>query len=180
MVEKYKGNSNPISQSDALRAKLIANSACSGDGVFSKEEIPMYLFVKIPNQEEADASFAVIGDDGTGGTKDKNNKEYAWNLRPRYDDLKRCGIETYYANSSHVESPIGDPSTDSNIGVPAAMNHTHPSGTNGSYMWQQPPSKTDISNASIVKQVWSMRARKLYVYNKTGVIATIPFIIYGK
>jgi hypothetical protein len=79
-----------------------------------------------------------------------------------------------------VESPIGDPSTDSNIGVPAAMNHTHPSGTNGSYMWQQPPSKIDISNASIVKQVWSMRARKLYVYNKTGVIATISFIIYGK
>ena len=167
-----KGNSNPISQSDALRAKLIANSACSGDGVFSKEEIPMHLFVQIPNQEEADASFAFIGDDGTGGMKPENNKEYGWNI-----DRGNCSV------TSTTESEFaGDPSKNSAIGVQPRLNHTHPSGTNGSYMWQQPPSKTDILNHkfSSQKNVWGMRSQKLYIYNNSGVIAVVPFSIYKK
>ena len=166
-----KGNSNPISQSDALRAKLIANSACSGDGVFSKEEIPMHLFVQIPNQEEADASFAVIGDDGTGGTKPNNNVEYGWNIN-NYD---------YSVYAKTQSESIGDPSLNSDISVEQRLNHTHPSGTNSSYMWQQPPSKTDISNykhLTPLRKVFGMRSKRIYLYNQTGVIATIPFCVY--
>lgn len=60
------------------------------------------------------------------------------------------------------------------------IHHTHPSGTKGSYSWQQPPSKQDIENSEFLRYVWGMRSRTLYVFDKTGVKATVPFSVYGK
>ena len=169
-----KGKSNHIHPGDADIAENLIKDICTRKFgyKFKKEDIQEKYFVKAPNQEEFDAGFAVIKDDGTGGTKPENNKEYAWNIN-HYD---------YSVYSDIKSESSGDPSLNSDIGVEPRQNHTHPSGTNGRYKWQQPPSKTDIENHkySSPKYVWGMRSQKLYIYNNSGVIAVVPFSIYKK
>jgi len=62
------------------------------------------------------------------------------------------------------------------ISVESRQHHSHPSGTNNGFNWSQPPSRTDIQNAKNTnRSVWGMRSGLLYMYNKNGVNATIPF-----
>ena len=177
-----KGNSNQISQSDALRAKLIANSACSGDGVFSKEDIPMHLFVQIPNQEEFDAAMKFIGDDGTGGRSDNNNREYAFNL---LENEKRIGnkyVKDGYIATQKFCGEVQDASKSTVVKTAYRRNHTHPSGVGSmGHKWQQAPSATDIKNSNdVVRRVWGMGSNTIYLFNSKGVNATIPFSVYGR
>jgi hypothetical protein len=44
----------------------------------------------------------------------------------------------------------------------------------------QPPSRTDIKNSKGVDLVFGMRNKTIYFYNKTGVIATVPFVTFKK
>ncbi|MCQ2217761.1 MAG: RHS repeat-associated core domain-containing protein [Paludibacteraceae bacterium] len=176
-----KGNTNPISKKDALRALITVKMAC--DGITSQDDIPMHLFTRIPNQETADASFEFIRDDGTAGTSDNNNREYSFNVLMDYDDRN----EYLGLKASGAAGPVMDPSE--NAVLPAGghrENHTHSSGvkTVGSriFSWQQPPSKGDIENCGtgFTGNVWGMRSKTLYIYDKKGVKATIPFSIYGR
>ena len=186
-VSAENGNSNPISKQEAIRAKMIASMACNGSGIFySEEDIPMQMFVEIPNQQQFDASFDFIKDDGTGGTKPNNNIEYGWNLKKEYegdysyDNNKMIG---YKADLTTESDEPGDPSKNSIIAVDSRRNHTHPSGTNGIYDWLQPPSKSDMANyKKDIKPhaVWGMRSKIIYFYDNNGVKATIPFSIYQK
>lgn len=173
--EEQKGNSNPITEEQALRAKVITSSVCKKDGVFSKKDIPMYLFVEIPNQQEADAAFSFIEDNSKGGPIPNNNIEYGFNI-----NTSTHGI----MEGSEVKSERpGNPSKDANIGVPSRIHHSHPSGVNSDRArWQQPLSKQDIENCSygLEKFVWAMRLKILYKYDINGVKATIPFSIYGR
>jgi len=186
-----KGNSNPISQSDALRAKLIANSACSGDGVFSKEEIPMHLFTQIPNQEEFDAAMKFIGDDGTGGRfgddgtgdrSNRNHREYAFNLIENEVRIGNTYVNKGYKTEGTFTGEVRDASKSRSVSTAYRNNHTHPSGVGSEGdKWQQAPSATDISNSSYrIRRVWGMGNKTMYMFNNKGVQATIPYSIYRR
>jgi RHS repeat-associated protein len=185
-TKDHKGNSNPISQLDALRARMIVNSVCIGDGVYSKEEIPMHLFTQIPNQEEFDAAMKFIKDDGTGGRFDygdkgdlpnRNHREYAFNLF-------RNNEQGYYVDPKSASiGDAADASTSTSVSTDYRLNHTHPSGVGSEgNKWQQAPSATDISNSSSTynRRVWGMGNKTIYIFNKDGVQATIPFSVYRR
>lgn len=56
--------------------------------------------------------------------------------------------------------------------------HSHPSGTvrisGGTAEWAQPPSKQDIQVAKGTEYVFGMSDNTIYIYNRSGVVATIP------
>jgi RHS repeat-associated protein len=171
------GNSNPITSDQAMDARSRIWDACNRG---SERDIPTNLIQEIPNQSQFDASWDFIQDDGKGGTTPNNNREYNWNYRRKFDARHNTiGWEVYFGEMSNV----ADPSADAIISSHPKGNHTHPSGTNNGHSWVQPPSKTDIENLSEggrPKRVWGMRSRTIYIYDNTGVIATIPFSAYGK
>jgi RHS repeat-associated protein len=186
-----KGNTDPILISEAIVAKDFIQGNSGKDfksinKIFRQEYTNAIIdnfYVPIPNQMEADASFAYIGDDGSGGTdktNPNNNMEYGWNYRSVYNDRNKVvGAESYYeSRSDHV----GNPRNDKNISVRYSNNHTHPSGVDGAYSWQQPPSRQDIDNSHIddIRKVWGMRAKRIYLFDRNGVKATVPFSIYKK
>ena len=161
------GNSNPISSELANYAENeLANGNVTGDH--------MENLVHIPNPEAGANILGAIGDDGTGGNSAANNTEYATNVNSSTN-------ETY----ATTQGEPGDPSVGGVISVDSRMNHSHPSGTNKGARWQQPPSRTDIQNApaassGYTKNVWGMRSGKVYIYNKSGVVGTVPQSIYKK
>jgi hypothetical protein len=119
-----------------------------------------------------------IKDDGKGGRVDANNKEYS-GLFGGKDGVHNLR-----------ESNAGKPSERKPL-VTTGVNdfHSHPSGTERvtihgqSYTgsWQQPPSKQDISTAgNSNKYMVGMGSGLIYVYNRNGVIATIPIETFKK
>lgn len=80
--------------------------------------------------------------------------------------------------------PVGDVSKDEDAWTEHRYNHTHPSGVGSKSekdKWQQAPSTTDIKNSnSMIRRVWGMGSKTIYLFNKDGVKATIPFSVYGR
>lgn len=129
----------------------------------------------------------VSKDKGSGGTSDANNREYGGVIR----------------NGSIVESPagpVGNPKTDTqatithpNVKKSDNLFHSHPSGqiiegpggsgvssgttlggTTSTYGWGKAPSTHDVSNAQGTGYVFSRSNGTVYIYNSSGVTATIP------
>ncbi|MDR2224221.1 MAG: hypothetical protein LBE34_16010 [Flavobacteriaceae bacterium] len=123
-------------------------------------------------------------DNRRGGTSDANNREYGGVLR----------------NGKVVESPmgpVGNPKTDQDAHIthPNVRNsditfHSHPSGLiiegsgNGqgttiggsttTYKWGRAPSGDDVKGASGNEYAFSRGNGIVYIYNRNGVVATIP------
>ena len=120
-------------------------------------------------------------DNGRRGISDANNREYGGIIR----------------NGKIIESPmgpIGNPQTDisasithPNIRKGDISFHSHPSGqivegpgsatiggTTITYQWHSAPSMHDIRGASGNEYVFSRSNGMVYIYNKSGVVATIP------
>ena len=157
-----RGNSNPITQ------EQYNNTISELEyGNFIGDH--MENVVAIPNPTAGKNILGVIGDDGGGGVLPANNREYATNVNSSTN-------ETY----NTVIGEVGDPSKGGTISVPMRMNHSHPSGTKDGYAWIQPPSNSDISCASpasvgINHNAWGMGSNILYIYNNSGVVATVKF-----
>jgi len=163
-----RGNSNPISEKSAQTTEeLIKSGNLTGDH--------MGNVVKLYNEATMEAMVKIVSkDDGTGGTSANNNREYIGKL----------------SNGKVVEEapgPVGDPSkgnlaTSTTTATSNEISfHSHPSGRNGVYGWGQPPSRQDITTTTgRVNYVFGMRGQTIYVYNKTGVIATIPIGVFKK
>ncbi len=135
----------------------------------------MQNVVKLNNDATMEAMVNIVSkDDGTRGTSDNNNREYIGKI----------------SNGRVVEEapgPVGDPSkgklaTSSTTATSNEISfHSHPSGINGRFGWGQPPSKQDISTTTgRINYAFGMRGQTIYVYNKTGVIATIPIGVFKK
>ena len=122
-----------------------------------------------------------IGDNGKGGTRENNNREYGGT----YDNDKVTATEP---------SDSGNPITTSEIGIKIPGNghkyHSHPSGddivrewnqygqeTLINYGYIQSPSDTDIYNAKIdgnvTRIVFAMKDKIMYVYNGDGILGQI-------
>jgi RHS repeat-associated protein len=163
-----KGKSNPISPKTASETeKQIKAGNFSADVMKNVVEVePTSVMKKMHD--------VVSKDDGQGGTSAKNNTEYGGLL------FKGTVVE-------HKPGPACDPSK----GKPASIAtsflqidfHSHPSGTKkiklpgggtGTASWAQPPSHQDIKTANRTEYVYGMASQTIYIYNKSGVVATLP------
>ena len=134
-------------------------------------------FVRIDGTTETRRKvMSLIKDDGTGGDKPNNNREYLvyFDKQDQTDIRYRVG-------------DIGNPDTDRNISIQykgydgIAYFHTHPSG-NYSTGWAQPPSVQDISNGENFNMyVIGMGNKTVYIYNKNeGIITSFPINTFLK
>jgi hypothetical protein len=163
--------SNPISKEDAVKTEQeISKGNLEGDHMKNVVEL------KSSSALTAATNFIMSKDDGKGGTVEGNNKEHYGKFTS--DGIKNTGsgglsnLET----NTYATSP-GD-----------GEFHSHPSGTvtigneQGSY--EAPPSRNDVINAKTHKQqryVFAMGAAKtLYIYNGTGIVATLPVDTFKK
>lgn len=126
-------------------------------------------------------------DKGTGGKSSSNNREYG-------GLVKEDGSVTQFP-----AGPIADPLINSEAGIdmfnrPSESTfHSHPSGTNSDAnntgnsasssigvsrtlaKFNQAPSQGDIDNSNgTVNYVFARGGKTVYIYNNSGVIATIP------
>ena len=166
--DPQKGNSNPITQEEAKTTEeQISNGNLIGDH--------MNNLVKLNNTATMVSMETIVAkDDGIGGTTANNNREYIGKIS------KGKVIED-------TPGAVGDPSSGRKAASTSTASpnersfHSHPSGRVDRYAWGQPPSKRDIRTTTGTQNyVYGMRSRIIYVYNKTGVVATIPMGIFKK
>lgn len=161
-----KGKSKPITPEAARRTEANIQ-----EGDFNSDVKKNVVEVKSKTQMEKMVD-AVSKDDGTGGTKPANNREYSGNFTP-----------------SGVKEDKAGPVTDPSKGAPATTvgieeYHSHPSGTKDvpgttkQWVWTQPPSKQDIQITKGTSYVIGMSNNTIYIYNKSGVVATIPVSVF--
>ena len=134
-------------------------------------------FVRIDGTTETRRKvMSFIKDDGTGGDKPNNNREYL----VYFDKQDQTDI-------GYRVGDIGNPDTDRDISIGykgydgMAYFHTHPSGYSSSG-WAQPPSVQDISNGEKFNMyVIGMGNKTVYIYNKNeGIIASFSINTFLK
>lgn len=171
------GNTNPISKDAAKNTeKLIKSGNVDGEHMSNT--------VQIANADtQQEMLDHVSQDDGKGGVMTEANlksmnssnfKEFSGNIDENGKvvdktsgpvSLPMAGVEQIEAGGSYDF-------------------HSHPS---GQYMdkdgstrgFTQPTSNRDISGAKGTEYTFGMKSQKVYVYDKTGVIAIIPFKNFG-
>jgi RHS repeat-associated protein len=157
---EQKGSTNPITQQEAIQTEVKI-----GEGNFDASVAKNTVQIQ-PEKNMEKMVASVSKDDGTGGTKPSNNREYSGNFT-------KTGVK------ENPPGAVADPTK----GKPAVSTgnsdyHSHPSGTakvtGGTAMWVQPPSKQDIKTAPKTQYVVGMKDNTIYIYNKFGVTATIP------
>ena len=165
-----------ISKKEAKAAKAeIASNSGDASHDFSQAKSS---FVELDgSQEIRQEVLSKIEDDGSGGTKESNNREYGMNYE-RNEPLKvysQKGQPGVSGEGTEVSVFSGD-----QAGL--VYYHTHPSGTNGMYRWGQAPSFKDVDNKrqNTNSYVIGMRNKTVYIYNKSGIIATFPLSIFIK
>jgi RHS repeat-associated core domain len=154
-----RGFSSPISKEAASITELeISQGNLKGDH--------MKNVTQIASSETIKKMIDIIKDDGTGGAKAINNREYG-------------GLLTDGKVKAVKSGDIGNPALGKNASINGDVDfHTHPSGTakvkGGTASWVQPPSKTDIKTAIGKDYIFGMGSGIIYIYTKRGIIATIP------
>jgi RHS repeat-associated protein len=154
-----KGKTNPITQEQYEHAiiDVVGGNFDKLDG----------LVAQIKSHDQIGAAISSIKDDSNGGGSGNNNREYGGNF-------SATGVNNV------VEGPVGTLGSGKNVTIPKREYHSHPSGTSSTRQWIQPPSATDIKYSGNQGYVFSMRTKMIYVYNSSGVIATIPISTFKK
>ena len=160
-----KGWSKPISTEAAVETEAKIK-----DGDFSGNVMKNVVQIQ-PEKNMEKMAEIVSKDDGTGGAKASNNREYGGSLENgTAKEVKQGGV--------------GNPAKGKVASINDADFHSHPSGTNkvpgGTAIWIQPPSKQDITTAKKTEYVFAMKEGTIYIYNKSGVLATIPMSTFKK
>ena len=146
----------------------------SGDSKAFDENREIYNeFVEIEGSDIVRSEMMMIvgQDDGSGGTDDKNNREYGGVIK----DGKVC-----QAPMGEVSSPTDNKGVSIELPTGYPSFHSHPSGTYSDpqagvdYYYVQEPSDLDIKNAGNHNHyVFGMRSRLVYIHNNKGTIAHI-------
>jgi RHS repeat-associated protein len=161
-----KGNTAPITKAAAIAAESeISQGNLMGEHMKNVTEI-----VTTETMEEMIG--IVSKDDGTGGAKAANNREYGGFLKNGKVTKITLG-------------PVADLSKSQNASITGDVDfHSHPSGKlkvdRGTASWTQPPSKTDIKTAIGKDYVFGMGNGIIYIYTNKGIIATIPMSTFKK
>lgn len=159
-----KGFSNPITKAEAKNTeKLIKSGNLEGDHMNNLVEIA-------PQEARQDMVNIVSQDDGKGGTfikNPQNNREYGGNI-------SSDGRSATESTAGPVSAPGGNGFIRGNLDF-----HSHPSGSftsnqgvTGSFV--QAPSRHDITTAKGTEYVFGRSSGTVYIYNGTGVVATLP------
>ena len=103
-------------------------------------------------------------DNGNGGTRDENNREYGGHFTKE-------GVREVEAGPF---AKPGDKYVSVTLLFPNHTFHSHPSGDNtGGFL--QFPSKTDLDNTGeTISYVFGRGNNTTYIFNSSGVLATIP------
>lgn len=138
------------------------------------EGFHMQNFIEIQPMKNLKKMLSIVSkDDGMGGEKKSNNREYGGLIINGKIIPKNAG-------------PVCDPALHKFACINNVNFHSHPSGTKrfakltnkgletGTILWRQPPSAQDIKNAVGIEYVFGLREDILYIHNNAGIIATIP------
>ncbi|WP_353117496.1 RHS repeat-associated core domain-containing protein [Myroides odoratus] len=176
-----------ISKSDAKTTESFIKKNSGNTKAFQNNSIAYENSVEIVGDQSVrqDMVNIVNQDNRKGGTSDANNREYGGVLR----------------NGKVLESPmgpVGNPKTDLSASIthPEVRSgditfHSHPSGqiiegsgggagttigggSTTTYQWGRAPSAHDVKGATGNEYVFSRGNGTVYIYNKSGVVATIP------
>jgi hypothetical protein len=175
-----------ISRKDAKATEEFIKTNSGNTSAFQSNDIAYKNSVEIEGTATTRQSMVdIVGqDNGKGGTDGANNREYGGRI-------KRDGTV--------VEAPagrVGDPINDTNVSISLTTFfegqvtfHSHPSGVrvdgNTTGSWAQAPSYIggDVKNSNNTREyVFGRGNGTVYIYNSTGVMATIPqqYFVTGK
>ena len=185
--ERKRGDAAKVNNISKDTAKSVEKEIEKGN-VDSK--LVQDNIVQIENLDVMKEMYNIVkSDDGRGGTSEANNREYG--------GTKTAGA----SNVSAVEpGPVANPKTDRNAFITFTIDdtislifHSHPSGeivegerpganeirlggySIDTYKFQQAPSVLDINTiGNATGYVFGRGNGMIYVYNSTGVIATMP------
>jgi RHS repeat-associated protein len=143
------------------------------------------------NKSAREGMMAEVGkDDGRGGTSDENNREHGGRIKnsdssivvapagpvcnPTIPGACPISIETIGNQSTFHDHPSGTVSTGTNNNSSTgASSSLGGSSSDSSYL--QAPSQQDIDNStSKVNYEFARGENRVYMYNNTGVLATMP------
>ncbi|MCR5496921.1 MAG: hypothetical protein K6F48_03695 [Paludibacteraceae bacterium] len=174
-----KGWTNPISPEDrdaAIRSatnyrdeKLLSFGFRPEHLRSMQNNIRRDAFVEIPNQVYGDVSLNHLS--SRESEYPDGDREFGWDM------IRENGGKNFSLYRTIV-GPKMDPKSGTYVSVDYRRNHAHPAGE----FWAQPPSSTDIRNTTegVIRYVWALGNRTLYIFDNTGVLATIPFSFYKK
>jgi RHS repeat-associated protein len=176
-----------ITKNEAKATEEFIKKNSGNIEAFKANDIAYKNSVEIePNTDSRQAMVDIVSkDNGKGGTADANNREYGGRIRSTGEVIE--------SPAGPVANPLTNPNA--HIDIISSVNqstfHSHPSGANiestggantiggstkfGSF--QNAPSNIggDIQNSgSRINYVFSRGNNTVYIYNNTGVIATLP------
>ena len=173
-------SSNPITQEAAATTENeIRNGNFSG--------VHMNNLVQLESASIMSKMLDIVSkDDGTGGGKPENNREYGGSVSKR-GVIKEAKPGDVTDLSTASRASIAIPTNQDT----KSKFHSHPSDVLTTQLpnnrlnlrfYEQAPSMTDVNGMSgrKIDYEFGMRASTIFIYNKTGVIATIPFSTFKK
>jgi len=178
-----------ISKDNAKKTEVFIKENSGNTEAFEKNGIAYNNSVEIEGSAQTRQVMidVVNQDNGKGGTKDANNREYGGEISVRGEVTAATPGEV--ANPQvNSEASIRTPSYGDDT---RARFHSHPSGsrtvttsggsntiggrTTTTYSFEQAPSQTDVSNSDNGSNyVFGRGNGTVYIYNNSGVQATIP------
>jgi hypothetical protein len=189
---KFRGKSNPIDKWEAKRTKALIRDGRCNEALASGNLIELVKFDWRKGEWEY-----LQKDDGGGDTLASNNREYlvyTWVTKKQGKilDSQRVKMDRIYSPCDLLHP---SPEIKTFLGL-ISIAHTHPSGTNKNKdgnpcFFSQPPSKEDIKSAPVDStrvspakfQYWTVYAmadRKVFLFDKSGIIGIVPIKTYIK
>ena len=170
-----------ITKKDAKATEEFIKTNSGNTSAFQSNDIAYKNSVEIESSSETRQSMVDIvnQDNGKGGTDPANNREYG-------GIIKRDGTA-----KQQTPGAVSNPDSDKTASFSATVFfddqvtfHSHPSGkgVNGGYFVQS-PSPQDITTSNNTREYTFGRSNgTVYIYNKNGVMATIPqeYFVNGK
>jgi hypothetical protein len=176
-----------ITKKEAKATEEFITKNSGNTEAFKANDIAYKNSVEIePNADSRQAMVDIVSkDNGKGGTADANNREYGGRIRSTGEVVE--------SPAGPVSNPITNPNASIDITSSTSQStfHSHPSGTRSEstggpntiggsttsgYFKNAPSYKgADIQNSgSKINYVFSRGNNTVYIYNNTGVIATMP------
>lgn len=172
-INSERGISNPISSSEADKAEMLIKTGRFAEALRTGNLIELSPLA----ERRADAAL-MLYDNGRGGERPGNNREYASVM---YRDGNRIEILGEVANPRDGGADIRVPCPE----TAKRYSHSHASGikTVGDstyHFYPQAPSMTDIHAASPgqLNIVFGRDTNLVYIYDSSGVLAVMPTKVY--
>lgn len=181
-----------ISKSDKNATESFIKTNSGNTAAFQSNDIAYKNSVEIEGSAETRQGMVDIvnQDNGNGGTKPENNREYGGRIKsdgtvvesppgavadPLVNSEASINISSYSSQSTFHSHPSGTNSTGGSSTGAGSSSTLGASVTEGSF--RNAPSNVggDVSNSGAkVNYVFSRGNGTVYIYNNTGVMATVP------